>query len=151
MEDLPSGFRNMPGLETIVRRHQGLVNPVYPSAPAIAWVDLGYIEFMDSAFSRSTEYTRRLIAHEMTHFMWHKVLAGETKDEFMDLSGWSRSPSLGADEASSTISADHPKAETGGGLTERWYRTTSTNFVSDYAAAVNPDEDFAESLSYYVY
>jgi hypothetical protein len=38
-----------------------------------------------------------------------------------------------------------------GSAEEIWYRTTATNFVSDYSAAHNPDEDFAETLAYYIY
>ena len=91
LEDLTSGFRSIPGLDKIVRRKNGLTNPTYPSAPAIAWVTLGYIEFMDIAFiSGDATYVRQLIAHEMAHFLWHNVLATETQDEFLALSGWSQ-------------------------------------------------------------
>lgn len=152
MEDLPSGFRSIPGLENIVRRRDGLTNPVYPSAPAIAWVTLGYIEFMDSAFtSGDAEFIRRLIAHEMSHFLWHKVLTTETRDAFLALSGWSQSPSLDASKAATVVAADHPKAGAVAPHDEVWYRETTTNFVSDYAAALDPGEDFAETVSYYVY
>ncbi len=127
-EDLPSGFRNIPGLDKIVRRRTGLRNPLNPEAPAIAWVDGGYIEFMDNAWSSgSADYIERLIAHEMAHFLWHKVFTGETHTQFMQLSGW---VSIGP-------------------LT--WTHRTTTNFVSAHAASINPDEDFAETLSYYIY
>jgi len=150
LEDLPSGFRNMPGLDEVVRRRDGLSNPIYPGAPAIAWVTLGYIEFTDKAFSSgSTLYVRQLIAHEMTHFLWHNVLNDETKAQFMNLSGWSTTRTPNGIEPSLTAS-DYPK----GPVVENeitWYRTTDTNFVSAYAAAFNPDEDFAETVSYYIY
>ncbi|MEK7479129.1 MAG: putative zinc-binding metallopeptidase, partial [Patescibacteria group bacterium] len=127
-EDLPSGFRNMPGLEKIVRRKNGLTNPVSPQAPAIAWVTLGYIEFMDFAFtSGQAEYIQRLIAHEMTHFLWHWILSEETKKQFMALSGW-----------------EEVKKDS-------WGHAKTTNFVSEYASSQNPDEDFAETISYYIY
>ena len=160
LEDLPSGFRNLPGLEKVVRRKNGLTNPTYPQAPAIAWIDLGYIEFMDFAFtSGDAEHIRRLIAHEAAHFLWHKVLSEQTRDEFMALSGWSQTPSLEAALASAAPADDHPKATAGpatgvGGEAETaeiWYRATTTNFASAYTAELNPDEDFAETLSYYVY
>lgn len=152
LEDLPSGFRSIPGLDQVVRRKNGLTNPTYPDAPAIAWVTLGYIEFMDSAFiSGDAQYIQRLIAHEMAHFLWHNVLDDDTQAEFSALSGWSQTASGAALDAASASAVDHPKA-TGPGLAPgAWYRTTTTNFTSDYAAAINPDEDFAESLSYYVY
>ncbi|MBI1839113.1 MAG: peptidoglycan-binding protein [Candidatus Colwellbacteria bacterium] len=155
LEDMPSGFHNIPGLEKIVRRKNGLTNPYHPGAPAIAWVGSGYIEFMDSAFvSGSEDYIRRLIAHEMTHFLWHKVLSEETKQQFMALSGWSQTPSLGLDKASQKGASDHPKAQFSvrpSSLNEIWYRKTTINFASDYAAFLNPDEDFAETVSYYIY
>ena len=155
LEDMPSGFRNIPGLEKMVRRKDGLTNPLHPGAPAIAWVSSGYIEFMDSAFTSGNEdYIRRLIAHEMTHFLWHKVLSEETKKQFMALSGWSQTPSLGLEQALLKGVSDHPKAQFSvrpSSLNEVWYRKTTTNFASDYAAHLNPDEDFAETVSYYIY
>lgn len=151
-EDLPEGFWHIPGLNKIARRLNGLTNPYHPGAPAIAWVSLGYIEFMDFAFtSGSAEYINRLVAHEVTHFIWHKILKGETKKQFMDLSGWSQAPGVNTVDASLTVALDHPKAKQDKRPREQWYRTTTTNFVSGYAAAFNPDEDFAETMSYYVY
>lgn len=151
-EDLPSGFHHISGLEKVVRRKNGLVNPISPMAPAIAWVDAGYIEFMDKAFgSGSEDYIRRLIAHEMTHFVWHKILTEETKAQFMKLSGWSKTLPLGGVTASTGKASDHPKAGSRTPLSETWYRTTTTNFVSDYSAYLNPDEDFAETVSHYIY
>lgn len=128
LEDLPSGFRSIPGLKQIVRRKTGLTNPHQPNAPAIAQISQGYIEFMDIAFeSANLDYIARLIAHEMTHFLWHKVLTVDTKKRFAAFSDWQE---VGAD---------------------RWTHRTTANFVSDYAAAYNPDEDFAETISFYIY
>jgi peptidoglycan hydrolase-like protein with peptidoglycan-binding domain len=151
-EDLPLGFRHIPGLEKVVRRKNGLTNPWSPQAPAIAWVGLGYIEFMDIAFRANNEdYSRRLIAHEMTHFVWHKILKTETKEQFMKSSGWSLTVPAGGIKADSGKASDYPKGRVAFGDDEIWYRTTTTNFASDYAAAHNPDEDFAETVSYYIY
>ncbi len=153
-EDIPSGFRKMPGLEKIVRRKQGLTNPLIPGAAAIAWIDLGYMEFTDLAFqSGSADYIRRVIAHEITHFLWHKVLNDQTKKEWMALSGWSTTPSPGIIDASTLNPppADHPKAIDRRPRQQLWYRKTTTNFVSGYAAFKNPDEDFADTMAYYIY
>ena len=151
-EDLPIGFHHIPGLEKVVRRKNGLTNPLHPLAPAIAWVSSGYIEFMDFAFQSGNEdYIRRLIAHEMTHFVWHKILSEETKSQFMKFSGWSKTRPAGGISASSGTASDHPKASSIADKIELWYRTTTANFVSDYAALLNPDEDFAETVSYYIY
>ena len=126
------------------------MNHTYPGAPAIAWVDQGTIEFMDFAFtSGDASYIRRLVAHEAAHFLWHHILTEDTQSAFMALSGWTQTPLLEAVPVAATSAEDHPKA--GGGVIEEWYRTTNTNFVSAYAAVLNPDEDFAETLSYYIY
>ena len=151
-EDLPPGFHHIPGLNKVVRRKNGLTNPLHPLAPAIAWVSSDYIEFMDFAFTNGNEdYIRRLITHEMTHFVWHKILSEETRNKFMKLSGWSKTIPVGGISASAGKATDHPKALSIADKIELWYRTTTTNFVSDYAAALNPDEDFAETVSYYIY
>lgn len=151
-EDLPSGFHHIPGLEKVVRRKNGLTSPLHPLAPAIAWVSSDYIEFMDFAFqSGSEDYIRRLIAHEMTHFVWHKILKEETKNQFMKLSGWSKTVPTGGVSASAGKATDHPKASSVADKVTIWYHMSTTNFVSDYSAAVNPDEDFAETVSYYIY
>lgn len=128
LEDLPAGLRTIPGFKKIVRRRNGLTNPWQPGAPAIAQIDKGYIEFMDIAFSSGqAEYIQRLVAHEVTHFLWHLVLTNDTKQRFMNLSGWGQT------------------------TPDQWVHRATTNFVSDYAATINPDEDFAETMSYYVY
>ncbi len=153
-EDMPAGFRNMPGLERIVRRKQGLTNPLIPGAAAIAWVDQGYMEFTDLAFrSGSADYIRRLVAHEITHFLWHKVFGDQTRKEWMELSGWSTDPSPDIIDPSTLNPppADHPKAIDRRPNQRRWYRKTTTNFVSAYAAFKNPDEDFADTMAYYIY
>lgn len=127
-EDLPAGYRNLPGLKKIVRRKTGLSNPEQPTAPAIAQINMGYIEFMDKTFeSGQAQYITRLVAHEATHFLWHNAFSEATRAQFTALSGWR--------EQSKDV----------------WAHRTTANFVSDYAATVNPDEDFAETVSYYIY
>lgn len=127
LEDLPSGYRGIPGLEQLVRRKTGMTNPTQPEAPAIAQFEQGYIEFMDRAFaSGSADYTQRLVAHEMTHFLWEKILTSETKSQFNKLSGWY--------EAGKEV----------------WRHKTTTNFVSVHAT-IDPLEDFAETVAYYIY
>lgn len=152
-EDLPSGFRGIPGLEKIVRRKNGLKNPDYPNAAALAHIERGYMEFMDIAFTAGNRgaYIESLIAHEMTHFLWHKVLSQQTQQEFMALSGWTKTPGPKAILSSEIAAPDHPKSTFTKSSADIWYRTTNTNFVSDYSAAHNPDEDFAETIAYYIY
>ncbi|MCC7071561.1 MAG: hypothetical protein IT383_09570 [Deltaproteobacteria bacterium] len=126
-EDYPAGFRNLANLEYLTRRKNGLVNPSYPQAPAIAWVGAHEIEFMDFAFSSAqADYIHRLVAHELSHFVYRLL-------EDIDVVTW-ESLSLWQE-----VAPDH------------WVPGTATNFVSDYAHDINPDEDFAESLSFYIY
>lgn len=71
--EMPEGFHKTPGLEYLIRRIDGSVNPIYPAAGAVSWVDAehGFIEFMDQAFLGShVEYAFRLVLHEKTHFLW---------------------------------------------------------------------------------
>ena len=49
-EEMPSGFHKVQGLNYLIRRVNGAEHPLYPDAPAVAWSDSGYIEFMESAF-----------------------------------------------------------------------------------------------------
>ena len=56
-----------PRLETV----DGLRHPLYPQAPAVAWPQSHYVEFMESAFQGQPEdYMHRLILHEKAHFLW---------------------------------------------------------------------------------
>ena len=138
-EEMPSGYHKVEGLNYLVRRLNGGVNPFYPEAPAIAWVGSGYVEFMESGFNSSTEeYIHRLILHEKAHFMW-----GDTHDQSTGGNGI----------FDATLKADW--IELGGWYecTEResgWCTTKQTEFVSAYAHSKNPNEDMAESLSFFV-
>jgi uncharacterized repeat protein (TIGR02543 family) len=128
-EEMPSGFHSVEGLEYLVRRKDGAVHPIYPDAPAVAWVTAGYIEFMESAFTTfSSDYLHRLIVHEKAHFMWEHLFSEELKENWIELGGWYET-----DETSSG-----------------WATTKTTEFVSSYAHAINPDEDMAESISFYL-
>ena len=71
LEEFPQGMLTTPGLKYLVRRLDGTDHPLYPTAPAVAWTDAGYIEFMESAFKGAGyEYMHRLILHEKAHFLW---------------------------------------------------------------------------------
>ncbi len=128
-EEMPSGMHKIAGLNYLVRRLDGLVNPYYPEAPAIAWVGSGYIEFMEVGLgSDSLDYTHRLIIHEKAHFLWGKVFDDNLKEDWINLGGW------------------YECAE----KTSGWCSTQQTQFVSAYAHLKNPDEDMAESISFFL-
>ena len=128
-EEMPSGYHKIDGLNYLVRRINGADNPYYPEAPAIAWDSSGYIEFMEKAFNTvSIDYLHRLILHEKAHFLWAKIFDDELKTDWIELGGW----------------YECSEKESG------WCTTKQTEFVSAYAHLKNPNEDMAESLSYFI-
>lgn len=129
-EEMPKGFHSVEGLDYLARRADGTTHPLNPQAPAISWttVSPGYIEFMESAFTVQDEYLHRLIIHEKSHFVWQHLFTSELRDDWARLGGWYQDK----------------KSASG------WYTTKTAEFVSAYAHQNNPDEDMAESISYFV-
>ncbi len=134
-EELPEGFAKIAGFKWLIRRQDGTVNPVYPEAPAIAWSS-GYMEFMESAFSSfNTAYITRLILHEKAHYLYQFVLTPAFKKTWAELGGWQYAPD--------PLNPDY-------NATAGWQTTKTTEFVSAYAHDKNPNEDFAETVAYFV-
>jgi hypothetical protein len=130
-EEMPEGFHKIPNLKFLLRRKTGHDHPLYPSAPAVAWTSLeeGYIEFVDIAFTTiSLEYLHRLIIHEKAHFVYSSLLSDELRNKWFEIGGWYEN-------------VNDP---------DGWSTTKTTEFVSAYAHKKNPNEDFAESVSYFV-
>ena len=129
LEEFPTGMLKTQGLKYLVRRLDGTPHPTYPNAPAVAWPSDGYIEFMESAFKdQSLEYIHRLIIHEKSHFMWFHLFDEQLKQDWIEIGGW----------------YENLKDPDG------WSTTKQTEFVSAYAHGKNPNEDMAESISYYI-
>ena len=129
LEEFPEGMRVTPGLKYLVRRLDGTPHPLYPGAPAVAWTGSGYIEFMESAFQeQGLDYIHRLILHEKAHFLWEHIFDKQLKQDWIELGGWYENP----DDK------------------DGWSTTKQIEFVSAYAHGVNPNEDMAESISFYV-
>ena len=129
LEEMPKGMHKLPELNYLVRRLDGTPHPFYDEAPAVAWSDAGYIEFMESAFNTSSvAYMHRLIIHEKAHFLWAHQFDRNLKDDWVELGGWY--------EDSSTNSG--------------WATSNQTEFVSAYAHSKNPNEDMAESISFFI-
>ncbi len=129
LEEFPQGMIKTPGLKYFVRRLDGTPHPLYPGAPAVAWPSAGYIEFMESAFkAQGPDYIHRLILHEKAHFLWSYLFDEQLKQDWIELGGW----------------FENPNDKDG------WSTTKQVEFVSDYAHGVNPNEDMAESVSYYI-
>lgn len=129
MEEMPQGIHKVPGFKYLVRRLDGLDHPLYPTAPAVAWPSSEYVEFMEIAFKdQSEEYMHRLILHEKAHFLWGHLFDDQLKADWIELGGWYEDPST----------------------TSGWSTTKSAEFVSSYAHLKNPNEDMAESISFFV-
>ena len=129
LEEYPQGLQAQEGLQYIVRRLDGQQNPYYPLAPAIAWTGMNTIEFMGSAFNdEDIAYIHRLILHEKAHFLWEYTFDDQLRQDWIEVGDW----------------FEDPESESG------WSTTQTTEFASDYAHAVNPNEDMAESIAYYV-
>ena len=128
-EEFPESMLKTPGLKYIVRRLDGTEHPLYPTATAVAWPNAGYIEFMESAFKQTDiDYIHRLILHEKAHFLWEHLFDEQLKQDWIELGGWYENP----DDI------------------DGWSTTKQTEFVSAYAHGVNPNEDMAESISFYI-
>ena len=129
LEEFPTGMIKTPGLNYLVRRLDGTPHPLHPDAAAVAWSTAGYIEFMESAFkAQGLDYIHRLILHEKAHFLWHHLFDEQLKQDWIKLGGWFKNPE---DK-------------------DGWSTTKQVEFVSAYAHGINPNEDMAESISYYI-
>ena len=129
LEEYPTGMLSTPGLRYMLRRLGGSPHPLYPQAAAVAWPSAGYIEFMESAFKGGiTKHTQRLILHEKAHFLWEHLFDEQLKQDWIELGGWFRNPDVHSG----------------------WSTTKQVEFVSAYAHGENPNEDMAESISYYI-
>ena len=169
LEEFPQGMRHTPGLNYLVRRLDGTPHPLYPAAGAVAWTKSGYIEFMESAFKEAgPAFIHRLILHEKAHFLWEYLFDEQLKEDWIELGGWYRT-SEGANqdaEADSNSACEEANSlfaifeqgcvdELSAGYAvsdnaDDWATTKQTEFVSAYAHAHNPDEDMAESFSFYI-
>ena len=128
-EEFPRGMHRVPGLKYLVRRLDGTPHPTRPTADAVAWTGAGYIEFMESAFKgKGLDSIRRLILHEKAHFLWEYLFDDQLKQDWIELGGWFENP-------------DDP---------DGWSTTKQVEFVSAYAHGINPNEDMAESISFYI-
>ena len=128
-EEFPSGMHKTPGLKYLVRRLDGTPNPVRPDAIGIAWIGAEYIEFMEGAFHRDSIHDMyRTILHEKAHFLWAYLFDDQLKEDWIKVGGW----------------YENPNDKDG------WSTTKEVEFVTAYAHSANPDEDMAESISFYI-
>ena len=124
--EMPVEYEKVNNLKYLIRRIDGTDHPLYPDSAAVSWtMNNGYIEFMDSTFMGDLyNTTYRLIIHEKAHFIWD-TLTTEQKNEWIKIGDWTQT-------------------------LDGWKTTQETQFVSAYAHDHDPEEDFAESVAYYV-
>jgi hypothetical protein len=128
-EEFPDAMQRQGELKYMVRRVNGQSHPVYPTAPAIAWVGNYNVEWMEGAFkSQDITYMQRLVLHEKAHFLWEYIFDKSTQDDWASLGGWFKDPTSGSG----------------------WSTSNTTEFVSAYAHLKNPNEDMAESIAFYI-
>lgn len=90
-EEMPEGFRAIPGLKTIVRRKDG------GESPAHAWTTAGYLEVTAQAFAGSRNDTHHALVREKARFFVTPTLEA----------AWSR---MGMEEALPEAVADYVHA-----------------------------------------
>jgi hypothetical protein len=128
-EEFPDAMQRQAELKYMVRRVNGQLHPVFPLAPAIAWVTNSTIEWMEGAFKgQDITYMQRLVLHEKAHFLWKHTFDKSTQDDWATLGGWYKDPTSGSG----------------------WSTNNTTEFVSAYAHLKNPDEDMAESIAFFI-
>jgi hypothetical protein len=163
------------GLRHLLRRRDGVPHPLYKEAGAVAWPEAGYAEFMENGLVGTRASRHSLIVHEKAHFLWAGLLSSSQRYDWLRLSGWYQVPKLEPGTDVKAIgkcdqwranpgswvppNVTNADAEFAGAvrhdennsdeplLKGNWASCSSTQFVSPYAARINPNEDFAESIS----
>ncbi|ASJ97255.1 carboxypeptidase-like regulatory domain-containing protein [Shewanella marisflavi] len=176
-EEFPPGMHDLSfpneddGLRYLLRRRNGLPHPLYAQAPAVAWTSAHYIEYMESAFTQFfASDIQRLVIHEKAHFMWDHVFSSELKYEWLKQSGW-YIPGNGDGDCTSwqadrnkwvpqnvdpdtleikTEAHDHPPLNGEPIIDKDWASCSTTEFVTAYSAQLNPNEDMAESIAFFL-
>ncbi|WP_447026266.1 hypothetical protein [Vibrio sp. B1Z05] len=177
LEEFPQGMKDLSlpnekgGLRYFLRRANGLPHPLYSAAPAVAWTSANYVEFMESAFTQNfIGDIQRLIIHEKSHFLWDYAFSNDLKYEWLKKSGWyipgdtdgnckqwaedpdNWTPPNVDPETLNVLTEvhDHPKFDGELVFDGQWASCSTTQFVTAYAAKLNPNEDMAESISYFL-
>ena len=134
MAETPEGYYKIPGLRYLLRRRDGQPHPVLKEAVAVAAprgadVD-SYIEFMETAFTngRTRDDVHKTVLHEKSHFLWSNVFSDELKAGWIEVGQWYKNP-------------EDPSG---------WSTRSTTHFVTAYAHLLDPNEDMAESLAFYI-
>lgn len=122
-ELFPRGLDKIPKMKYLLRRQQA------PYAGS-AWIVADCIEYDGRTFRiKNQNEFKRIIIHEKAHFLWEYALNGKLRKKWSELGGW------------------HKDTEN----KSRWLKSNNREeFVTDYAYAKNPNEDWAESVAFYI-
>ena len=122
-ELFPRGLDRIPKMKHLLRRQKA------PYAGS-AWIVADCIEYDERTFRiKNQREFKRIIIHEKAHFLWEYALNGKLRKAWSELGGWHKDPNN----------------------KNRWLKSKDRDeFVTDYAYAKNPNEDWAESVAYYI-
>ena len=122
-EFFPRGLDKIPRMKHLLRRQKA------PYAGS-AWIVADCVEYDARTFRiRNQSEFKRIIIHEKAHFLWEYALNGKLRKEWSALGGWHKDPNN----------------------KNRWLKSKNRDeFVTDYAYAKNPNEDWAESVAFYL-
>ncbi len=123
-EKFPKGLHNIgAGLKYLLINQQR-------AYAGYAWIGLFCVEYADFVFYLNRNEFKRIIIHEKAHFLWENTLNWDLRAEWAKIGGWQK------DE----------KNRFG------WSNARSPNeFVTPYARFKNPNEDWSESVAYYLF
>lgn len=122
-ELFPRGLDRIPRMKHLLRRQKA------PYAGS-AWIVADCIEYDGRTFNiKNQREFKRIIIHEKAHFLWEYALNGKLRKAWSSLGGWHKDPNN----------------------KNRWLKSKDRDeFVTDYAYAKNPNEDWAESVAFYI-
>lgn len=123
-EKFPKGLHNIGGgLKYLLINQQ-------PSVRGSAWIGKFCVEYTKPVFHLNNRHQfQRIILHEKAHFLWEYTLNWDLRAEWAKIGGWKKDPNNRFG----------------------WSNTRSQKeFVTAYARSKNPNEDWSESVAYYL-
>lgn len=100
------------------------------SVQGSAWIGAFCVEYTRPVFHMKNRHQfQRIIIHEKAHFLWEYTLNWDLRAEWAEIGGWKKDPNNRFG----------------------WSNTRSRKeFVTTYAGSKNPNEDWSESVAYYL-
>jgi len=122
-DKFPKGLNKIPKLKYLAFSQKA------PYAGS-AWIVADCVEYADRTFRiKNQNEFQRIIIHEKAHFLWEYALNGKFRKQWSELGGWYKDPNN----------------------KNRWLKSKDRKeFVTAYAYSKNPNEDWAESVAYYL-